>query len=77
MVLAKYDLGVFVEPDNAEEVLRGASKLVPNSATDEPATRHSLLATPPPAWDRYECENSWEENARRVSHAAFNLRVRH
>jgi glycosyltransferase involved in cell wall biosynthesis len=76
-VVEKYHLGVFVEPDDAEEVLRGASKLVPNSATDEPATRHSLLATPPPAWDRYECENSWEENARRVSHAAFNLRVRH
>jgi glycosyltransferase involved in cell wall biosynthesis len=76
-VVEKYQLGIFVEPDNAEEVLRGASKLVPNSATDEPATRHSLLATPPPAWDRYECENSWEENARRVSHAAFNLRVRH
>jgi glycosyltransferase involved in cell wall biosynthesis len=77
MVVEKYHLGVFVEPDDVEEIVRGASKLVPNSATDEPATRHSLLATPPPAWDRYECENSWEENARRVSHAAFNLRVRH
>jgi glycosyltransferase involved in cell wall biosynthesis len=44
-VVEKYHLGVFVEPDNAEEVLRGASKLVPNSATDEPATRYSLLVT--------------------------------
>jgi len=33
-VVEKYHLGVFVEPDNAEEVLRGASKFVPNSATD-------------------------------------------
>ena len=73
-VVEKYHLGVFVEPDDFEEIVRGASKLVPNSATDEPATRYSLHATPPPAWDRYECENSWEENARRVSHAAFNLR---
>jgi glycosyltransferase involved in cell wall biosynthesis len=84
-VVEKYHLGVFVEPDDAEEVLRGASKFIPNSATvempakdsgfsklvpnyatDEPATRYSLHATPPPAWDRYECENSWEENAKRV-----------
>jgi glycosyltransferase involved in cell wall biosynthesis len=76
-VVEKYHLGVFVGPDDSEEIVRGASKFVPNSATDEPATRHSLHATPPPAWYRYECENSWEENARRVSHAAFNLRVRH
>jgi glycosyltransferase involved in cell wall biosynthesis len=87
-VVEKYHLGVFVEPDDFEEIVRGASKFVPNSATvempakdsgfsklvpnyatDEPATRHSLLATPPPAWDRYECENSWEENARKVLEA--------
>jgi len=42
-VVEKYHLGVFVEPDDAEEVLRGASKFVPNSATDEPATRYSPL----------------------------------
>jgi glycosyltransferase involved in cell wall biosynthesis len=72
-VVEKYHLGVFVGSDDFEEIVRGASKFVPNSATEQPATRHSLHATPPPAWDRYECENSWEENARRVSHAAFNL----
>ncbi len=68
-VVGKYHLGVFVEPDDVEEIVRGASKFVPNSATDEPATRHSLHATPPPAWYRYECENSWEENARKVLEA--------
>jgi glycosyltransferase involved in cell wall biosynthesis len=66
-VVEKYHLGELVKPDDAEEILRGASKLVPSSATDEPATRHSLLATPPPAWDRYECENSWKENASQVA----------
>jgi glycosyltransferase involved in cell wall biosynthesis len=72
-VVEKYELGVFVKPDDAEEILRGASKLVPSSATDEPATRHSLLATPPPAWDRYECENSWKENASQVACKMFMI----
>ena len=63
MVLAKYDLGVFVEPDDFKEILKGASKFVPNSATEQPATLYQL---PAPAWDRYELENSWEENARKV-----------
>ncbi len=85
MVVAKYDLGVFVEPDDLEEIVRGASKFVPNSATVEvlmkdsviskhvpcsateyPATRYQLPATPPLGWERYERENSWEENARKV-----------
>ncbi len=35
MVVAKYDLGVFVEPDDFKEILKGASKFVPNSATVE------------------------------------------
>jgi hypothetical protein len=47
MVVAKYDLGVFVEPDNFEEILKGASKFVPNSATEQPATRYQLPAIPP------------------------------
>ena len=51
----KYHLGVFVEPDDLEKILRAASEL---------ATRHQLPATPAPAWERYECENSWEENAK-------------
>ena len=56
MVVAKYDLGVFVEPDNFEEILKGASKFVPNSATEQPATRYQLPAIPTPAWQRYERE---------------------
>lgn len=47
-----YHLGVFVTPDDDEEVLQGAK---------------TLLADPPePQWTRYESENSWEENARQV-----------
>ncbi len=57
MVVAKYDLGVFVEPDDFEEILKGASKFVPNSATEQPATRYQLPAIPTPAWQRYEREN--------------------
>jgi hypothetical protein len=66
MVLAKYDLGVFVEPNDFKEILKGASKFVPNSPTEQPATRYQLPAIPTPAWQRYERENSWEENARKV-----------
>jgi glycosyltransferase involved in cell wall biosynthesis len=54
-VVEKYHLGVFVKPDDQEEILKGARQL---------ATRHQLHATSTPAWSRYEKENSWEENAR-------------
>ena len=40
----------------------GFSKHVPCSATEQPAT-------PASAWDRYERENSWEENASKVLEA--------
>ena len=62
-VVEKYQLGVFVEPDDAEEILRGASKLLPSSATGK---CDFVLQ---PDWDKYEQENSWEENARRVCQA--------
>jgi glycosyltransferase involved in cell wall biosynthesis len=69
-VVEKYHLGVFVEPDNPEETLRGAQMLldaVSSSPTQILDTRHSTLDTCfPPAWDRYERENSWVENAGRV-----------
>lgn len=48
----EYGLGIFVPPDDDAAILAGA---------------HRLLADPPaPEWDRYERENSWQENARRV-----------
>ena len=62
-VVEKYELGVFVKPDDFEEVLRGASKLVKSSATGKCEFRLK------PAWKKYELENSWEENARRVCQA--------
>lgn len=47
-----YSLGVFVAPDEDAAILEGARR---------------LLAEPGrPEWGRYEQENSWEENARRV-----------
>lgn len=47
-----YSLGVFVPPDDDEATLAGAC---------------TLLAAPAAAdWERYERENSWEENAKRV-----------
>jgi len=51
----KYHLGVFVEPDDLEEIIIASKEL---------ATHHQLHSSPAPAWDRYESENSWEENAR-------------
>lgn len=45
-MVGKYQLGVFVKPDDAEEVLRGASKLLPSSATGK--CEFELQ----PAWDK-------------------------
>ena len=59
-VVNKYGLGVFVDPDNLEEIIRGASEL---------ATRNKLHATP--AWAQYEKENSWCLNAQLVAEAFF------
>jgi glycosyltransferase involved in cell wall biosynthesis len=56
-VVNQYQLGIFVEPDDFDKILRAASDL---------ANRDQLHAAPAPAWDRYESENSWEENARKV-----------
>jgi glycosyltransferase involved in cell wall biosynthesis len=81
-VVEKYHLGVFVEPDDLEETLRGALQLMDalsSSATQNLDNRRSTLDAffPPvttdsphdtagvllPAWDRYESDNSWKENA--------------
>ena len=62
-VVEKYHLGVFVKPDDAEEILRGATKLVKISATGK--CEFGLK----PAWEKYELENSWEENSRKVCKA--------
>ena len=62
-VVEKYELGVFVKPDDLEEVLRGSRQLM--DALDP----LDLLTLLKPDWDKYEQENSWEENARRVCQA--------
>ena len=62
-MVEKYELGVFVKPDDPEEILRGATKLVPSSATGK--CEFELQ----PEWEKYEKENSWEENARKVCKA--------
>ena len=64
-VVEKCHLGVFVEPDNPEEVLRGSKQLM--DALAAPAFSCHSVDTPTPlesAWDRYESENSWEVNAK-------------
>jgi len=48
-----YRLGVFVEPDDDATILAGARRLLADGMGGA-------------EWDRYEAENSWEENARRV-----------
>jgi len=64
-VVEKYHLGVFVKPDNQEEILRVARAL---------ATRDQLHAIHNPAWDRYERENSWKENATAVINLLSSMR---
>jgi glycosyltransferase involved in cell wall biosynthesis len=54
--IEKYKLGIFVKPDDSEEIFNGAKLL---------ATHHQLHTTPP-AWARYEQENCWTENAKIV-----------
>lgn len=63
----KYDLGVFVNPDDSDEILRGALLLIdslPPHATRRQSVVSSTMLNP--AWERYENENSWEKNASRV-----------
>ena len=60
---------IFVEPDDVHEIVRGASKFVPCSATERSATRYQLPATPSLGWERYERENSCEENTWKVVEA--------
>jgi len=62
-VVEKYQLGVFVNPDDFEKILRGASKLLPSSATGKCELAFQ------PEWARYERENSWKENSRKVCQA--------
>jgi len=54
--MREYGLGVFVEPDDDAAILKGALHLLAVGADGA-------------EWERYERENSWEENARRVKNA--------
>ena len=51
----EYQLGVFVTPDDDEEILEGARKLVANEIQTD--------------WQRYERDNSWKKNAKLVIQA--------
>lgn len=66
-VVEKYHLGVFVAPDNPGEILKGTQmildSLLPCATRDQSLATSTLLK---PVWDKYEKENSWEENARIV-----------
>jgi glycosyltransferase involved in cell wall biosynthesis len=80
-VVEKYSLGVFVEPDDVEEIVKGSKALLdaftPNSkfemgnakSSETPSSR-ALDAGPSTLdWACYERENSWEENAQKVLEA--------
>ena len=54
--VVNYGLGVFVEPDDDAAILDGARSLLACDASSA-------------EWERYERENSWAENARRVVEA--------
>jgi glycosyltransferase involved in cell wall biosynthesis len=90
----KYGLGVFVKPDDSDEILRGAQILLdslPALITQNLNARHSMLDAcfPPatsdslpvntgvllPAWDQYERENSWAENARVVMDSFYCRKI--
>ena len=66
----KYHLGVFVEPDNCQEILRGASQILVSLSppvTQNQDTQHLRLdACIYPDWDQYERKNSWMKNAQNI-----------
>lgn len=55
-----YDLGVWVEPDDSDALVRGMA--------------HWLNKPILPQWERYLKENSWEQNAALVRNALFEKR---
>jgi glycosyltransferase involved in cell wall biosynthesis len=72
-VVEKYQLGVFVEPDESEEILNGALFLLDSVCA--PAARNSLLDNIlafNSAWDQYASENSWSENSKVVIRKLLN-----
>ena len=79
-VVNKYNLGLFVEPDNLEAVLRGAKQLL--DSLSSPSTQTLATSDSPhdtagfllPAWERYECDNSWEKNIKIISSFLWSLR---
>jgi glycosyltransferase involved in cell wall biosynthesis len=57
-MVEKYQLGLFVEPDNEAEIIRGALKYLPNDFTGKSELRLN------PTWVIYEKKNSWAENGK-------------
>jgi glycosyltransferase involved in cell wall biosynthesis len=55
-VVEKYHLGIFISPDDDKAILDGTRSLIANAQN--------------PDWERYERENSWQENANAIL-AAF------
>ena len=77
-VVEKYHLGEFVNPDDAEEILRGAQMIL-DSLPPLDSRRSTLDSAKPlatstllnPEWEKYEQENSWGLNAQLVAEAFF------
>ena len=56
-VVQKYDLGIFVKPDDWQAIRDGIQQWLNGIA--------------PPQWDRYEEENSWDKNAEIICKKLF------
>jgi glycosyltransferase involved in cell wall biosynthesis len=63
-VVGKYRLGVFVAPDDLDEILAGSIQI---------STHQELNPATPPAWAQYERENSWKKNAKIVCNSFFGF----
>ena len=86
-IVEKYNFGVFIVPDDMEQLVRGASQLLNSYKLTEEflmevaefpwqlfngsSGSKSRSSLPAPEWDRYELENSWEYNALIVENAFF------
>jgi len=57
-MVEKYRLGVFVRPDDADAILKGAEKMIEKYKSSER-----------PDWARYECDNSWQRNVEIIMQA--------
>jgi glycosyltransferase involved in cell wall biosynthesis len=62
-VIQKYELGIWVEPDDVYSIVEGIKKILTNLPNP---------SYPNPSWEKYFAENSWELNAKEIINFLFN-----